>query len=122
MKLINNDQLMTIFQADTVFTQVVEALKGTHGELANALVKLEQDAGQQWEMDMPDYNPQAGEQTALIAKNYEPITTERLNVLEELNEALPNPSLKADLSSLIEKLKDQTSTLEPIVNVHKITM
>ena len=120
MELINKDQLMTIFQADPVFTQVAEALKETHGELASSIVKLEQDAGQQWMRLMPKYNPQAGKETASIAKNYEPVTTERLNILEEIHSVLSNQSIQADLSSLIQTLKEQASSVEPIALSAKV--
>jgi hypothetical protein len=115
MTLINNDQLTTIFMADPDFTKMTEALEENHKELAHDLAQLGQDAGHQWEGDKSNYDPQAGELTASIAKNYEPVTTDRLNnILQRVHAALSNSQLQTKLTTLMQTLETQASPLESV--------
>lgn len=106
---------MIIFQADPTFDKMVNTLSACHEELADRIIKIQQDAGVQHERDMPHYNPQRGLETAMLDKAYEEVTTDRLyTLLQEACDVFPEGDLKLSTVSLIGELAEADISSEPV--------
>ena len=109
---LSMDQLMPLTEASPLFDQVEAALrKRGHKDTADALLKLQQDAGIELEKEFGMYDPKAGPETAKLDKAYKETSSARCStVLQKAHDLLPASALKTELSQLKKTLVPEAAS------------
>lgn len=126
MTKVSPEQLMILAEEGPLLDNVEASLRDLNQDApANALQKLQQDAGIQLEKEFKKTDisePGPGIQTSQLRRDYEEVTTTR--ILNTLNSCLPylDGDLKQQFSTLINDFKIETPPLEikPISQTMKL--
>lgn len=106
------DTLFVIADAGPLLDCADNALRRVGSDkLADALMKLQQDAGLELDNEMTGSfsEPPPGPQFARLRAAYEPVTTARLNILNDAFHAIREQDIREDLCDLIRKMPAQPS-------------
>ncbi len=110
--MVDIDTLFTIADAGPLLDRADNALRRVgNDKLADALMKLQQDAGLELDNEMTGSfsEPAPGPQSALLRAAYEPVTTARLNVLNDAFHAIREQDIREDICEVIRKLPAQVT-------------
>ncbi|HYD18844.1 MAG TPA: hypothetical protein VEF76_10235 [Patescibacteria group bacterium] len=101
------DTLFLLADKAPLFDRVESALRGEgNHKLADAIVKLQQDAGLELDNEMTGSfdEPAPGPQTALLRAAYEPVTLVRLSLLNDAFAVVREQDIREDLCEVLRKL------------------
>lgn len=100
-------EVLFLIAKSGLFLEQIEAQLeelGFHEDKAG-LMKLQQDIGV--ELGAEENEPAPGPQTAQLLNAYEPVTAERLSILNSIAQKLPESESKQAFVRLIEQLKGE---------------
>ena len=106
------DTLYVLAQAGLLLDRADNALRRVgNDKLADGLMKLQQDVGLEFDNEMTGIfsEPPPGPQFARLRAAYEPVTTGRLNILNDAFHAIREQDIREDLCELIRKMPAQPS-------------
>ncbi len=106
------DTLFVLADAGPLLDRVDNALRRVgNDKLADALMKLQQDAGLEFDNEMTGSfsEPAPGPQSALLRAAYEPVTPARLNILNDAFHAIREQDIREDICEVIRKLPAQAA-------------
>lgn len=103
---------LELFQGPEIDDMEAELTSRGHTGLSVKLNRLSIDAMLDYmAMKTGAVDPESGPQTARLSKGYEPVTLERLALLDELRSVLPDCTVLQDLCAALAQVRAKTPSL-----------